>query len=126
MKDVYEIWKKQREERKNRSFIRFFWQYQDSVGEDNYATFQTTHVKNKTNLRCNNKARMNGYAGMFIERENAVILSDLVSHIHQKTLLQLDVSKIEDEEFDKLIGKGPQSDEGSTQAVSQVDENELQ
>ena len=50
---------------------------------------------------------MNGYAGMFIERENAVILSDLVSHIHQKTLLQLDVSKIEDEEFDKLIGKGP-------------------
>jgi hypothetical protein len=39
LREVYEIWKSQREVRKNRSFIRFFWQYQDSVGEDNYATF---------------------------------------------------------------------------------------
>lgn len=61
---------------------------------------------------------MNGYAGMFIERENAVILSDLVSHIHQKSMLQIDVSKIEDDEFDRLIGKEPLNDEGSTQAVS--------
>jgi len=87
MNQVYSIWKTQREDRKNRSFIRYFWHYQDSVGEDNYACFQTSHPKNKTSLRCNIKARMNGYAGMFIERENAVVLSDLVSHIHQKTLL---------------------------------------
>lgn len=128
MREVYNIWKKQREERKNRSFIRFFWHYQDSVGEDNYATFQTSHVKNKTNLRCNPRTRMNGYAGMFIERENAVILSDLVSHMHQKTMLQLDISKIEDDEFDRLIGKEAQSEDsnGSTQAISALDETETQ
>ncbi|MEC8428564.1 MAG: hypothetical protein VXZ35_09065 [Pseudomonadota bacterium] len=106
MKKVYDIWKTQREKRSNRSFIRFFWHYQDNVNlDDNYATFQTTLANKKQNLRCNIKTRMNSYAGMFIERENAVILSDLVSHMHQKTLLQLDVSKIEDDEFDKLIGK---------------------
>jgi len=39
-------------------------------------------MKNKTSLRGSIKQKMNGYAGAFIERENAVILSDMISHIH--------------------------------------------
>ena len=71
---------------------------------------------------------MNGYAGAFIERENAVILSDMISHIHQKTLLQLDVYKIQDDEFDKLLKMDKQGSEDSTstQPVSLIDEHEYQ
>lgn len=72
---------------------------------------------------------MNGYAGAFIERENAVILSDMISHIHQKTLLQLDVYNIDDTEFDKIIGKSgnAENDESiSTLAsVQLMNENEI-
>lgn len=37
MIQIYDFcWKNQREKRCNRSFIRMFWSYQDSVGPDNY------------------------------------------------------------------------------------------
>ena len=48
---------------------------------------------------------MTNYAGAFIERENSVILSDMLEHLHMKTMLGMDVSNIEDAEFDILIGK---------------------
>ena len=48
---------------------------------------------------------MTNYAGAFIERENSVILSDMLEHLHMKTMLDMDVSNIEDAEFDILIGK---------------------
>ena len=60
--------------------------------------------KNKTNTRGNMKQKMNAYAGAFIERENAVILSDMISHLHMKTMLYIDVQNIEDQQFDLLIG----------------------
>ncbi len=86
-------------------------------------------MKNKTSLRGSIKQKMNGYAGAFIERENAVILSDMISHIHQKTLLQLDVYNIDDVEFDKIIGKSGSAendDSASTLAsVQLMNENEI-
>ena len=51
------------------------------------------------------KQKMNAYAGAFIERENAVILSDMISHLHMKTMLYIDVQNLEDRQFDMLIGQ---------------------
>ena len=48
---------------------------------------------------------MSNYAGAFIERENSLILSDMLEHLHMKTMVQMDVDKIEDAQCDILIGK---------------------
>ena len=42
IKQLYDpLWKKDRENRKNRSFIREFWNSAQEVGEDNYMVFTT-------------------------------------------------------------------------------------
>lgn len=52
MIQIYDnCWKSQREKRCNRSFIRMFWLYQDSVGLDNYQTFKLTEPKNRPTVR---------------------------------------------------------------------------
>ena len=54
MELIYDhVWKGQRETRKNRSFIREFWRYADSCGDDNYVTFHREE-KTKINTRGNN------------------------------------------------------------------------
>lgn len=92
MTQIYkECWKTQREVRKNRPFIRDFWHYQEYVGEDNYPTFKIQEEKKGPSTRGNIKQKMNIYAGIFIERENAVILASMISHLHTRTILQVDV-----------------------------------
>lgn len=99
-------WKSQREKRKNRSFIRKFWRYQDSVGEDNYITFKVLEEKDKINLRGDNiKRKLNNYNGCFVERENAVLLCKELQALHLKTQLEIDNKQLEDLEFDRLMGK---------------------
>ena len=51
MEQIYDLcWKNQREQRKNRPFIREFWKYQDQVGEDNYITFKSHEEKDRKSV----------------------------------------------------------------------------
>ena len=66
-------WKSQREQRKNRSFIREFWCYQD---EDDYTPFKRIPSKQRMGTRkTKDKQRIHNYHGCLIERENAIIHS---------------------------------------------------
>lgn len=79
MKDIYHtVWKNQREKRANRSFLRKFWSYQDSVGDDNYITFKIQEHKIRLATRPNLKNKQNNYINGFIERSNAVQLCDIL------------------------------------------------
>lgn len=88
MEQIFDkCWKSQREQRKNRSFIRKFWRYQDSVGEDNYMTFKVTELgRSGIATRKNNiKQNINNYIGCFVERDNAVVLCKELMALHLKT-----------------------------------------
>jgi hypothetical protein len=55
MEQIFDkCWKTQREQRKNRSFIRKFWRYQDQVGPDNYPTFVVQVDNNRITTRRGN------------------------------------------------------------------------
>ena len=66
MVQIYDhCWKGQREKRCNRSFIRMFWSYQDSVGPDNYQTFKRSEVNNRPNVRGQARQKIHYYKGAF-------------------------------------------------------------
>ena len=109
--DVFnKLWKNEREKRKNRSFIREFWKYQDQVGEDNYATFvpaedKTVRVPSARQNAIQVTRRLEMYNGCFIERDNSTkLLTELVA-LHTKADAQLDLCELEDKEFDRLMGR---------------------
>ena len=52
-----------------------------------------------------------------MERDNAVTFCDAIKHAHDKVLNQIDAYKIEDAQFDLLIGK-PVADENMRQVLS--------
>lgn len=107
LEQIFDIcWKGQREARKNRSMIREFWRYMDSVGEDNYPTFKgIEEQRRQMGTRNNNKLKINNYSGNLIERENGVQLCHILMHIHEQCTLKTQEKHLEDLEFDRLIDK---------------------
>ena len=79
MKDIWYVWKNQREKRSNRSFLRQFWSYQDNYGGDhNYITFKVTDHTINRSTRPNPRNKQNNYINGFIERSNAVQLCEIL------------------------------------------------
>jgi hypothetical protein len=101
-----------------------FWSYQDSVGPDNFHTFKLSEPKNRPNVRGQARQKICNYKGAFQERFNAVKLCEILQQNHTKINLYLDIKKIEDLEFDKLIGKAGLS-EDSQGEFRLMTENEI-
>ena len=108
MTQIYQkCWKDQREKRCNRPFIRMFWCKQDGVGPDNYQTFKISDSKNKPNMRESVRNKICKYKGAYQERQIAVRLCDQLIGHHSRINLLMDVKRIEDLEFDRILGKAP-------------------
>ena len=125
MSQIYDhCWKTQRELRANRSFIRLFWWYQDKVGDDNFATFAQTAQKSRPNVRLKIQAQVNNYCNCFIERESSANLCFELQTLNQKIYQEIDVWRLEDAQFDMLLGKEPSDPRfkhlNSKQALSEV------
>lgn len=125
MSQIYDhCWKTQRELRANRSFIRLFWWYQDKVGDDNFATFAQTAQKSRPNVRLKIQAQVNNYCNCFIERESSAHLCFELQTMNQKIYQEIDVWRLEDAQFDMLLGKEPSDPRfqylNSNQALSEV------
>lgn len=94
------------------------------MGEDNYITFKSHEEKNKINTRANNiNQRLGNYNTCFIERENAISLCRLVMSLHLKTQLEQDCKKLEDLEFDRLMGKAPPKTNSSMSELDIISES---
>lgn len=106
MGQIYDhCWKGQRELRANRSFIRLFWWYQDKVGDDNFATFAQQAQKTRPCVRNKIHNQVNNYCNCFIERESSAQLCFELQAMNQKIYQEIDVWRLEDAQFDMLIGK---------------------
>lgn len=111
---LWEVWTTMREARKHRSFIRMFWVYQDEVGADNYKTFQRPKIDVKphnTRKKCKPDEKIRAYGNKFLERDNAVTFCETLQPAYEKLACQIDAYKIEDMQFDLMIGKATQVDD---------------
>jgi len=71
--------------------------------------------KQKPNTRGNNiKYRLTNYHSCFIERRNAVQLCKELETLHAKTMMEMDSKALEDLEFDRLMGRAPESTASSS------------
>lgn len=98
-------WKNTREQRKNRSYIRMFWVHQDDMDKP-YKTFLRPKgdTKHYTRRRGNQDYRIKSYGSKFVERDNAVLFCQELQSAHDILLSQLDQYKLEDAQFDLLMG----------------------
>jgi len=102
------LWKSQRENRKNRSYLRDFWYKKDGVESDEHHTFRNQEGKTKIHTRgFNIKVKIKNYSDCFCERENAVEFCKELENMHNSIKIACDITTLEDLEFDKLIGKAP-------------------
>lgn len=111
---LWDVWFAMRESRKQRSLIRMFWVYQDEVGADNYKTFQRPKIDVKphnTRKKCKPDEKIRSYGTKFVERDNAVTFCETLQPAFEKLVCQIDAYKIEDMQFDLMIGKATQVDD---------------
>ena len=98
-----------RDSRSQRSMIRMFWVYQDEIGVNDIKTFQRPANKTfgmklkKKKIKADEKIKT--YGNKFIERDNAVTFCESLKPAFEKVAYQVDAYKMEDLQFDLLIGK---------------------